>query len=229
MRIGFCISGGGRAVEAILEARRARLLTLDGAVAFLDRSTPFEAVASSYDLPVTLLPRYGGEGKEDYRNRLGQAVADLPVDGLFLSFDWVLPKFVVEKFDPSIINLHMALLPLFPGRGSVSAALASGMTFAGATIHRVDEGMDTGPIIGQATTPIRHAMTEAHLGRAIFKAAVPLCIQAVRWLENGSLGIAREGRVFVEGAEYGGGNYSPRLDADIEEFSLAFLKQHYPD
>lgn len=229
MRIGFCVSGGGRTVEAILEARKAGLLSLDGACALLDRYTPFAEIADKFDLPLTHTPRLLGEEREKYRARLGESINSLPAEGLFLSFDWLLPPSVVSRFDLNMINLHMSLLPLFPGRGAIPAALASGMTYAGATVHRVDDGMDTGPIIGQAITSISPGMTEAQLGRSIFKVAVPLCIQAVRWLEQGKLGAARGRRVTVSQADYGEGNFSPLLDKDVDEFSRDFLSSRYAE
>lgn len=228
MKIGFCVSGGGRTVEAILEARDAGLLSLDGACALLDRPTPFAGIAQKFNLPLTIAPRESGENREEYRARLGGIINSLGVDGLFLSFDWLLPPPVVRAFGPNIVNLHMALLPLFPGRGAIPAALASGMTFAGATVHRVDDGVDTGPIIGQAFTPIFPDMTESQLGRSIFKVAVPLCIQSVRWLEQAKLGIVIDHRVQVDGAKYGDGPWSPRLDSDIATFSRDFLSVRYP-
>jgi phosphoribosylglycinamide formyltransferase-1 len=229
VKIGFCVSGGGRTVEAMLEARNAGLLSLDGACALLDRYTPFTEIAEKFALPLTLIPRLLGEEREKYRARLGESVNSLPAEGLFLSFDWLLPPSVVSRFDLNMINLHMSLLPLFPGRGAIPAALASGMTYAGATVHRVDNGMDTGPIIGQAVTPISPGMTEIQLGRSLFKVAVPLCIQAVRWLEQGRLGAARDRRVTILGAAYGGGNFSPLLDKDVDEFSRDFLSSRYPE
>lgn len=229
MRIGFCVSGGGRTIEAILEARDAGLLSLDGACALLDRPTPFVEIARKFNLPLTIVPRESGEGREEYRTRLGEIINGLGANGLFLSFDWLLPPSVVRAFGLTIVNLHMALLPFFPGRGAIPAALASGMTFAGATVHRVDDGMDTGPIIGQAVTPIFPGMTEAQLGRSIFKVAVPLCIQSVRWLEQAKLGVVIDHRVQVDGAKYGDGPWSPCLDSDIATFSRDFLSARYPD
>lgn len=229
MRIGFCVSGEGRVVEAIFEARNSGLLKLEDACALVDRPTRFPEIAARNRVPFRTVFRKPNENRSAYRERLAEEICGLPVDGLFLTFDWLLPPSVVEKFDPNILNLHMSLLPLFPGRGAIGRAHASGMSFAGSTVHRVDLGMDTGPIVGQAITDMHAEMTEAQLGRSLFKASVPLCIQCIRRLESGDLGPVINRRVVIDGARYDGGNFSPSIDRDVSEFSREFLRTRYPD
>lgn len=226
MQIGFCISGKGRVVEAILEAKRAGLLQVEG-VAIVDRPTSFVSVAEDHGLPVHIVDRQEYTDKSLFREELSDRLIGLPLSGLFLTFDWILPPRVVTRYTPNLVNLHMALLPLFKGRGAIESAAASGMTIAGVTYHRVDEGVDTGPTIAQGIVPIV-GLTSQQVGAALFRKAVPLGIQAVRWLETGRLGDVVAGRVDVHGASFDDGPFFPRLDADIAEFADSFLARRYP-
>lgn len=226
MQIGYCVSGKGRVTEAILEAKRAGILHADG-VAIVDRPTPFTSVAEKHGVPIHLVNHTEYADKSVFRQALSDRIIGLQLSGLFLTFDWILPPSVVGHYAPNLVNLHMALLPLFRGRGAIESAAVSGMTIAGITYHRVDEGVDTGPTIAQATAPIV-GLTAQQVGAALFRRAVPLGIQTARWLETGRLGEVVAGRVDVLGASFDDGPFFPRLDLDIAEFSESFLSRRYP-
>jgi phosphoribosylglycinamide formyltransferase-1 len=66
----------------------------------------------------------------------------------------ILPPKFIDRFSPNIINIHASMLPLFPGANAVRDTLAAGVAETGATIHVVDAGMDTGPIIEQRKVPV---------------------------------------------------------------------------
>jgi formyltetrahydrofolate-dependent phosphoribosylglycinamide formyltransferase len=84
---------------------------------------------------------------------------------------------VVRRF--RIVNTHPALLPLFPGAHGVRDALAAGATESGATVHWVDEGLDTGPVIAQVRVPVRPDDDEAALHARIKAAEAPLLVDTV--------------------------------------------------
>lgn len=79
----------------------------------------------------------------------------------------ILPANVVRALSPHLINTHPALLPNFPGAHAVRDALAAGVAETGITVHIIDEGVDTGPIIQQARVPIHPGDTEAVLHERI--------------------------------------------------------------
>jgi phosphoribosylglycinamide formyltransferase 1 len=105
------------------------------------------------------------------------------------------PPFVAV-YAGRILNVHPSLLPAFPGLHAQRQALAHGAKVSGATIHLVDDGLDTGPIVLQAAVPVREGDTEARLSARILKAEHRLYPEAIRLYAEGRLEIA-ERRVRV--------------------------------
>jgi phosphoribosylglycinamide formyltransferase 1 len=100
---------------------------------------------------------------------------------------------------PRVMNVHPGLLPSFPGLHAQRQALAYGARFAGCTVHFVDEGTDTGPIIVQAVVPVLEGDGEEELAARILAEEHRIYPQAVQWFAQGRLSL--EGRrVAVDGA-----------------------------
>lgn len=92
----------------------------------------------------------------------------------------VLAPEVVRRF--RIVNTHPSLLPAFPGAHAVRDALAAGVATTGVTVHWVDEGVDTGPVIAQAEVPVEPGDTEEGLRERVQTVEKPLYLQAIRHL-----------------------------------------------
>jgi phosphoribosylglycinamide formyltransferase-1 len=105
-------------------------------------------------------------------------------DCMGLTFNRLIPQSVIDAFKGRIFNLHLSLLPLFPGFGAIKKAIESELSYTGVTVHFIDAGVDTGPIIAQRKIAIEVSDNEATLGRRQFEAAVPLSLQTVRMLER---------------------------------------------
>ena len=99
----------------------------------------------------------------------------------------LLPINVVGALSPRVINIHPALLPMFPGARAVRDALAAGATETGATVHVVDEGVDTGPIIAQRRVPIEPGDTEVHLHERIKSVERTLLVQSIFDIAEGTV------------------------------------------
>jgi phosphoribosylglycinamide formyltransferase-1 len=99
---------------------------------------------------------------------------------------------LIRAFPNRILNIHPALLPAFPGLHVQKAALEHGVKFSGCTVHFVDEGMDTGPIIIQAVVPIRDNDTEDSLSERILRQEHKIYSRAIQLYAEGRLKI--EGR-----------------------------------
>jgi phosphoribosylglycinamide formyltransferase-1 len=99
---------------------------------------------------------------------------------------------VIRAFPYRIINLHPALLPSFPGTSGITDALKYGVRVTGVTVHFVDEGTDTGPIIAQAVVPVLPTDDEESLGQRILIQEHRIYPWALRLLAEGR--VRREGR-----------------------------------
>jgi phosphoribosylglycinamide formyltransferase-1 len=99
----------------------------------------------------------------------------------------VLPKSFVAKFSPRIINIHPALLPRFPGAHAVRDALAAGARETGATIHVVDEKVDSGPVLAQEAVIIFPADDEKILHERIKLVEHKLLIETINFLASKQL------------------------------------------
>jgi phosphoribosylglycinamide formyltransferase-1 len=106
----------------------------------------------------------------------------------------------VEHFRGRLLNIHPSLLPAFPGLHAQRQALEHGVTVAGATVHFVDEGTDTGPIVLQAAVPVLPDDTEATLSARILAEEHRIYPDAIRLFAEGRLHIeGRRVRILGEG------------------------------
>jgi phosphoribosylglycinamide formyltransferase-1 len=136
--------------------------------------------------------------------RLRQASVDLVCLAGYMRI--VTPAFL-QAFGPSsgsrgcprVVNIHPALLPSFPGLHGPRQALAAGVKVAGCTVHFVDEGTDTGPVIAQAAVPVLDGDTEDTLAARILEQEHRLYPQAVQWMAQGRLSLHGR-RVLLDGA-----------------------------
>ena len=169
--------------RAVMEAHLAGLLASKLDMVVFDKADttePMAAYCSSNRIPCRVI----------VPGRIERELLELQqrerFDCMGLTFDRLLPESVIEAFNGRIFNLHLSLLPMFPGFGATRKALEAGVPHAGVTVHYIDAGVDTGPIIAQAKFSIEADDTEASLGRRQFEAAVPLILQTVRLLERGA-------------------------------------------
>jgi phosphoribosylglycinamide formyltransferase 1 len=101
----------------------------------------------------------------------------------------------LDRFAGRILNVHPSLLPAFPGARAVGDALAHGVKVTGATVHFVDSGIDTGPIVLQEAVEVRRGDTVESLHARIQKVEHRLLPRAVRLFLNGSISFPEAGRV----------------------------------
>jgi len=105
----------------------------------------------------------------------------------------IVGKPLINAFPNRIMNIHPALLPSFPGLHGQKQALDYGVKISGCTVHFVDEGMDTGPIIIQAAVPVYHHDTEETLSERILKLEHKIYPEAIRLFAEGRLQV--DGRI----------------------------------
>ena len=182
------ISGGGSNLKALLDAAA-------------EPTYPAKVVAVGSDTDAAGLEYARAAGIDtfmvrprDFENRdaWGEAFAaeirtfapDLVVSAGLMR---VLPGGFVREFSPRLINTHPALLPLFPGAHAVRDALAAGATETGVTVHIIDEGVDTGPVLRQRAVSILAEESEDELHERIKQIERPLLVDTVRDIATGAL------------------------------------------
>lgn len=181
MKLAWAVSGRGMAARAVMEAHLAGLLRSKLDLVIFDRTGATDPMmeycaTKSIDFKVVAPANLEAELLETQRA--------YGLDCMGLTFNRLVPQSVIDSFNGRIFNLHLSLLPMFPGFGATRKALESGLAHAGVTVHFVDAGVDTGPIIAQQKVAISASDDEVTLGRRQFEAAVPLLLQTVRLIEN---------------------------------------------
>ncbi len=193
MRLGVLASGSGSNLQAILDACAsgavraqvaAVICNVPGARA-LDR-------AERAGVPALLLPHAAFGSREAYDRELVTSLREHGVDLVCLAgFMRLITPTVLGAFENRILNIHPSLLPAFPGLHAVRQALAAGVRISGCTVHVVDEGTDTGPILVQAAVPVLDGDTEETLAARILVQEHRCYVRAIS--------LWAEGRVRIEG------------------------------
>jgi len=121
------------------------------------------------------------ESKDAWAEVLASNIRHLNPDLIVLAgFMRILPKSFVDEFYPRVINLHPSLLPKFPGAHAVRDAIAAGESVTGCTLHVVDAGVDTGPIIDSRQLEIDKGDSESSLHEKIKNEEKKMLVEAVR-------------------------------------------------
>jgi phosphoribosylglycinamide formyltransferase-1 len=212
IRLGVLASGGGTNLQAILDATGAggRPRRVDAEVAVVLSNVPGAgalARAERAGVAAELLPSKG-ISREPYDLALVERLRAHRVDLVCLAgyMRLVSPAFL-RAFGPGpgtrgcprVVNVHPGLLPSFPGLHAQRQCLDYGARFAGCTVHFVDEGTDTGPVIVQAVVPVLPDDDEAALAARVLAEEHRLYPQAIQWFAEGRLSVDGR-RVRVDGA-----------------------------
>ena len=167
-KLGILLSGRGSNFEAI--ARNVRAGRIPAEIAVVISNKPDAAgleTARQLVLTTRVIPSKGKE-REAFDREVVATLREFHVDLVCLAgFMRLLSPYFVSEFPRRILNIHPALLPSFPGENAQRQALEHGVKFTGCTVHIVNEGMDTGPIVCQAVVPVRDDDTEATLSARI--------------------------------------------------------------
>ena len=183
--IGVLVSGAGTNLQALLDAG----LTVC-AVASNRRDAP--ALARAPHLPTASfeLREYASRAERD--TAMAGWLHEHGVELVVLAgYMHILTPRVLDAFPGRVVNVHPSLLPDFPGGHAVADQLAAGVAEAGATVHVVDEGVDTGPILLQERVPVLPGDTVETLHARIQAVEHRLLPLAVRLIERGELLCAR--------------------------------------
>jgi phosphoribosylglycinamide formyltransferase-1 len=199
LTLGVLASGRGSNLQAIIDAIAAGRLdaVLRVVVSDVADAQALER-ARRAGAPALFVDPKGPGGKADFERRIAGVLRGHGVDLVALAgYMRVCGPVLLEAFPGRILNIHPSLLPAFPGLHVQRQALEHGARFSGCTVHFVDAGVDTGPIIAQAAVPVLDDDTEETLAARILRQEHRLYPHAIRLFAEGRL--RREGRrVFVD-------------------------------
>lgn len=182
------ISGSGSNLEALLRACDNPLYPAKMLAVGSDKPAEGLFHAEQYGIPsfVVLPKRFSST--DSWAEVLASNIRHLNPDLIVLAgFMRILPKTFVDEFYPRIINLHPSLLPKFPGAHAVRDALAAEETITGCTLHIVDAGVDTGPIIDSREVEIISGESEETLHKKIKTEERAMLVEAVRAIAEGQI------------------------------------------
>jgi phosphoribosylglycinamide formyltransferase-1 len=179
-KLGILISGRGSNFEAIARSVQAGKIPAEiGVVISNKEETAGLAIARQMGLNAICIPSKGKE-REAFERELVAALRQHEVDLVCLAgFMRVLTPYFIREFKGRILNIHPAILPSFPGVEAQKQALDYGTKFTGCTVHFVDEGVDTGPVVAQAVVPVLDDDTVETLSARILKEEHRIYTEAV--------------------------------------------------
>ena len=206
LRLLVCVSGGGTNLQAILDAIDEGTITNAEVSVVISNNAGAYALerAKAKNVPAVCISPKEYETREAFNQALLQGVDELKPDLIVLAGFLVnIPAEMVQAYRGRIINIHPSLIPSFCGKGYYGlkvheGVLARGVKVTGATVHFVDEGTDTGPIILQKAVEVEQGDTPEVLQRRVMEQAEwKLLPQAIDWIANGRVQI-QDGKVFIK-------------------------------
>ncbi|MBR3637138.1 MAG: phosphoribosylglycinamide formyltransferase [Lachnospiraceae bacterium] len=198
LRVLVCVSGGGTNLQAIIDAWKAGSLGETEIVRVISNNPDAYALTRAKEAgidAVCVSPKEYGN-REDFHKALLCAIDEANPDLIVLAgFLVVVPKEVISSYRNRIINIHPSLIPSFCGTGYYGlkvheAALERGVKITGATVHFVDEGTDTGPIILQKAVEVHPGDTPKELQLRVMQQAEWVILpEAIRMIAAGEISI----------------------------------------
>jgi phosphoribosylglycinamide formyltransferase-1 len=200
--LGVLVSGRGSNLQAIIEAILSGQIRARIGVVISDQpdAKALER-AGRYDIPAIYINRRDYASRDDFETAVAGQLAAHGVELVVLAgFMRILGSHFIQKFSGRIMNIHPALLPSFPGLEAQKQAVEYGVRVSGCTVHFVDEGMDSGPIILQEAVPVVPEDTAETLADRILEVEHKLYPCAINLYCEGRLRV--EGRrVLIEKGE----------------------------
>jgi phosphoribosylglycinamide formyltransferase-1 len=202
LRVGVLASGRGSNFQAMVAAAAEGRIPAEIVLLLSDRGEAGALeIARAHGIAADVVEPREHPGREAHDKALIERLESRQVGLVCLAgYMRILGTAFVEHFRGRLLNIHPSLLPAFPGLHAQRQALEHGVTVAGATVHFVDEGTDTGPIVLQAAVPVLPDDTEATLSARILAEEHRIYPDAIRLFAEGRLHIeGRRVRILGEG------------------------------
>jgi len=199
INLGVLVSGRGTNLQAIIEAIQEG--KIEGRISIV-LSDNREAYALNRAAQNNLETRYvdfkSFKNREDYDKKIVEYLKEKNVELVVLAgYMRILTPYFIKVYKNRIMNIHPALLPSFPGLNAQRQALEYGVKISGCTVHFVDEGVDSGPIILQRAVEVKDEDTEESLAERILKEEHQIYPQAIQLFAQGRL-LIKGRRVYIQ-------------------------------
>ena len=205
LKVAVLVSGGGTNLQALIDSVENGSITNTELVGVISNNKNAYALtrAGNHKIPAYCVSPKDFETREEFNEAFMKKVEEINPDLIVLAgFLVVIPEVMIAKYRNRIINIHPSLIPSFCGKGYYGlkvheAALARGVKVVGATVHFVDEGTDTGPIILQKAVEVEEGDTPSVLQRRVMEQVEwKILPQAVNLIANGKVQIV-DGKVSI--------------------------------
>lgn len=200
-RVGVLISGRGSNLQALIDKvhQKGKNPRIKIVVVISDNPEAYGLVrAQRANIPTHVVERKNFSSREEFDKAIAKILNDYRVDLVVLAgFMRIMSSWFVERFFGKAINIHPALLPSFPGLHAQKQAVDYGVRYSGCTVHFIDAGVDTGPIILQKVVPVYQNDTEETLARRILKWEHVILPRAVKLIAKGRVSI-RGRKVYIK-------------------------------
>lgn len=206
LRLAVLVSGGGTNLQAIIDSiENGKITNTEIAVVISNNQGAYALKrAADHGIEGLCISPKDYESREAFHEGLLAALEERQVDLIVLAgYLVVIPEAVIQKYRSRIINVHPSLIPSFCGKGYYGlkvheGALARGVKLTGATVHFVDEGTDTGPIILQKAVEVEPEDTPETLQRRVMEQAEwKILPQAIDLIANGRVTVS-DSRVVID-------------------------------
>ncbi len=190
-KIGVVVSGRGSNLQSIIDHIAKGKLNVEIAVVVSDHKEAFALErAAKAGIPTAVVERKGCKDKAEFEDKIDAALREAGAEVVVLAgFMRILTGHFISRWEHKIINIHPALLPSFKGLDAQGQAVDYGVKVAGCTVHFVDEGTDTGPIILQKVVPVLDDDTEETLAARILVEEHKALPEAIQLWADGKLTI----------------------------------------
>ncbi len=214
LMIGVLASGRGSNFQSIIDAIEAGYIKAGLRVLITDNPDAFAIErAKKHCIEQLILSPKQFVSKDAYFEKIADELKSRSVGLVVLAgFMRIVGKPLIEAFPNRIMNIHPALLPSFPGLHGQKQASDYAVKISGCTVHFVDEGMDTGPIIIQAAVPVKDDDTEESLSERILKFEHRIYPEAIRLFSEDRLRVVGRKVIIEEAGTDEQGLVNPRLE-----------------
>ncbi|MCK4910081.1 MAG: phosphoribosylglycinamide formyltransferase [Thermodesulfovibrionales bacterium] len=202
LRIGVLASGRGSNFQAVVDSIEQGEIEAEVALLVVDKEDAYAIErAKKHDIPWMYVNPKDFSGRDAFYDHIASELVKKDVGLVLLAgFMRIVGKPLLERFRMKVMNIHPALLPSFPGLHGHRDAVNYGVKVSGCTVHFVDEGMDTGPVIIQAAVPVHHGDTEDSLSERILPFEHRIYPLAVKLFAEGKIEVSGR-KVVIKGGQ----------------------------